>query len=404
VPVGFFQQVNVLATYLATGMMVILYLISRPSFRYIGLLSKLLFVLTWGLGFYIIIVSGSRIGILSVILGLFVMVVCRRQQLIYHKTFMMVLSIVLGGALVVGQSGFERAVEKSKKITDVEYASARRVIYSVSLDLVKEKPLLGNGIGSFPKIWADKVSQFNKEHKVASVPQKTLTHPHNEVLFWFIEGGIISVIGIFIIIIMIGITLYHCGLSRGGAYASLILPISLHTQVEIPFYVSSVHWFLWLFLIFIGLRHQREIITIKLTKSARVLVQIVALSILLGGTAFMIQSQKAATEITKFIYRGKGNLQAGLNNLYFSDLAEKLLMQNLLNLSIREHNTKQIPVIIDWTEKRIQTNPELFSFILLSKAYGSVGKKKKQCEIAQKGLNIYTKNENLEGLLESCSK
>lgn len=401
-PIGIFQQVNVQASYLSTGLVIILYLINRPSFIAAGAFSRWLFVFTFGFSVYVIVSSGSRVGILSLILASSLMLICRRNQLLRHKKLLFALiGVSLVGALA-GQSGFFRALDKTEKMTTGEYASARQTMYAVAIDLIENKPLLGYGIGSFPRVWADQTEIFSIKYPNATIPQLTSTHPHNEALLWMIEGGFVALTGLLVIFITICYSLYQCGCSRGGAYVALLLPITLHTQLELPFYISSVHWFLWLFLIFIVFRHGLKTINLNISQSANYFIQLTILVLGIAGAATLVHAEKAQNVIFEYMYREGENLQVALDDFYFNSFAEKLMMQSLLYNAITHDNKAAIPHFIEWAEDTIQSSPELGMFILLSDAYNFIGDEANHCRVAQRGITIYTENERLKNLLGSC--
>ncbi|WP_198245183.1 PglL family O-oligosaccharyltransferase [methane-oxidizing endosymbiont of Gigantopelta aegis] len=303
---------------------------------------------------------------------------------------------------MTGQSGFSRTLDKTQKMTEGEFASARQTMYAIGLNLIKDKPLFGYGIGSFPRVWVEQKAKFLAQHPDAAVTSATTSHPHNEILFWFIEGGLVAVAGLMVILIVVCKALYQCGFSRGGAYMAMLFPITLHTQVELPFYISSVHWFLWLFLIYLVFRHQLKTVPLKISKMALTSLQAFILVLGLAGSAMLIHIEKAEREIFKYMYATDGNLQFALHDFYFNRFAEKLLMQSLLYQSIEHHDTSKIPLFINWAEKAIKQNPELGMFIMLSDAYGFIGNKDKQCQTAKKGAAIYPPNERLQKTAKLC--
>jgi len=402
VPIGVFQQVNVQATYLSTGLLVILYLISRPSFNTARFVTQFFFIVTFGLGLYVVLSTGSRVGLLSLVSGAILLFLSRRKQLLRNKKILACLVIVASLSTIAGQSGFSRTLDKTHKMTEGEYASARQTMYAIGLNLIKDKPIFGYGIGSFPRVWVEQKAEFLAQHPDAAITSATTSHPHNEILFWFIEGGLIAVAGLVVILVVVCRAIYQCGFSRGGAYMAMLFPITLHTQVELPFYISSVHWFLWLFLIYLVFRHQLKTVPLKISKMALTSLQAFILVLGLAGSAMLIHIEKAEREIFKYMYATGGNLQFALHDFYFNRFAEKLLMQSLLYQSIEHHDTSKIPLFIDWAEKAIKQNPELGMFIMLSDAYGFIGNKARQCQVAKKGTAIYPPNERLQKTAKQC--
>ncbi|MDT8371359.1 MAG: hypothetical protein RQ783_05105 [Gammaproteobacteria bacterium] len=58
-------------------------------------------------------------------------------------------------------------------------------------------------------------------------------------------SGAIAGIGLAAFAFGVIITLIKLPHSRRYAYGAMLLPIALHTQVELPFYISSLHWFVF---------------------------------------------------------------------------------------------------------------------------------------------------------------
>lgn len=421
-PFGIFQQVNLLATYLVTGTLIILFLISRPSFSSTRLITKLLMAIVFGVALYVILSTGSRIGLLSLLIGGSIMLISRRKQLSRQK-FMFILLVISSSLGVIasttdvlksptrelhGQSGIELVTKKVEKLAGGKYQSFRQSMYAISIEIILQKPLLGHGIGSFPRVWAEQKAKFTQQNPNAVVSHLTTGHPHNEVLLWLIEGGIVAALGLAIIVIVIGISLYSCGFSRGGAYLALLVPISLHTQVALPFYGSAVHWFLWLFIIFMLFRHRLEIISFKMSQSGQYLVQLSLVLITVVSIYFLMHTKQAHDHIFMYLddqeIRANSNMQLALDNIYFSRYAEKLMMHRMLNISIHRNNKKFVPTFIIWAEERIKSNPELGMFLLLSYAYNFMGDFENSCRVANNGLPIYPGNKDLQIMVASCQR
>ncbi len=112
---------------------------------------------------------------------------------------------------------------------------SRSIIFEVSLDIFKTKPLLGYGYGGFERSFIDHFNQYTIAHPEAGNTIQRLSHPHNELLFWVIEGGIIALLA-FILFTTAYITTW-LSISRGKAFAlfALLLPILLHSHWNFRF-------------------------------------------------------------------------------------------------------------------------------------------------------------------------
>lgn len=404
VPRGLFQQINVQASFLATGLIVTLYFISRPGFRFSSLLVKTIVVLAFSLAVYIIVASGSRVGLLSMLLGVPLVLWSRYKPLQAHKKLLIILFIASCGSFVAGQSGLHTTIDKVALIKDNAYSSSRIAMYTIGLELVSKSPIHGYGIGGFLSAWNKQASDFVVRHPETFIPDYIL-HPHNELLFWMIEGGLLALAGILTAVMGVSLALYRCGFQRGGAYAAMLLPISLHTQVELPFYISAVHWFLWLVLIFLVLRHQTKIVNVNLSLSATRLVQCVAIFLAVGVTLFMVNTTRAQTDLYNYIV-GKNHqppyLQIALNNLYFQAVAEQISRRSMLYSSIASKDKANVEMFEKWAKDYVNISPELKMYEDLLSASRFLRPEGKGCDAIQAGLAMYAHNKPLQKESLAC--
>ncbi len=409
-PVGVFQQINVLSSYLATGILLSFYLISRPSIGSAPVAARVLLILCIGSGAFLITYIGSRIGMLSAVAGLLILLASRWQQLRKRAALASIgLLSLLAGALPGGTlqeiSGFERLSQKTIEIAQGADASIRINMYAIALELVAQKPGFGHGIGNFQRVWGVQSGDYHQRNPSAKLPPY-VTHPHNELVYWLIEGGIVSLAGILVALAAILLALVRCGPQRGGGYAALLLPISLHAQVELPFYISSLHWFLWLFLVFVVLRHRTLTTPLPLSRPATRLIQGSAVLLCIGSSYFMIHSARAQADIHAYLtQKGAGPyLQIALDNLYFRPYAEQLAMRNLLHASILDKNPDKVHYFARWAEQQIDINPELKLFEDLINAYTFLEIEAARCRVIQTGATMYPMNEPLRAAASGCEK
>ncbi|WP_336222382.1 PglL family O-oligosaccharyltransferase, partial [Citrobacter amalonaticus] len=113
----------------------------------------------------------------------------------------------------------------------------RWLTLSVTWNIIMAAPFQGWGTGSFGYIF---------QRWMAGLPggnpgRELMLHPHNEILYQWMEGGIAGLLGC-ILIIAGGISLIRQQ-SRSFIPASWValLPVALHTQTEFPLYYSVPH-------------------------------------------------------------------------------------------------------------------------------------------------------------------
>jgi len=405
VPRGMFQQINVQASFLATGLIISVYFISRPSFRFASLVIKSTLVIAFTLAFYVVVASGSRVGLLSLFLGIPLVAWSRFYQLRPHKLLLIVLLISSCIGFIVGQAGLHKTLDKTFQLTEKSYSMSRVAMYTIGMELVAQQPIHGYGIGGFLRAWNTQATDFVIRHPETSLPQ-SVNHPHNEILFWMIEAGLPALFGIIIFAVGIGIALYRCGFQRGGAYAAMLLPISLHTQVELPFYISSLHWFIWLFVIYLVLRHRTKIVTLNISLAMSRLIQLVAVSLVVGITLFMINTARAQADLYDFIYNKNAQrpyLQVALNNLYTKPYAEQLAMRSMLYASIEHNDKSKVETFEHWALDYVITRPELKMYEDLISASVFLRPEGKGCDAIAAGLTMYAYNKPLQLAYEKCT-
>lgn len=251
-PYGVFQQVNLLATFTATGLALALMLFLLPYFslrvkRHEKLRLRLLALLLAVLPALLVWLQ-SRIGWLAggVVALLFIATYTRKYSLrCGGAALMMLLGVAIGAAVLVWGS----------QVGTVSHAgsdSARGVMLNTTLAMIVEKPLSGWGYGGF---------EYSFQHFRAALGQSTLgvgvaAHPHNELLLWWVEGGLPGLLGM-LLLLFAGLRLaYKAWCNRFSADQGIalalcfvLLPMALHTQTEYPFYLSTLHWAVFLLLL-----------------------------------------------------------------------------------------------------------------------------------------------------------
>lgn len=258
-PYGIFQQPNVLASFVATGLALALMLFLLPGFvlrkawhehcRQSFLVISLLLMpalLVW---------TQSRVGWLGGALAalLFLWRFNAASPLRCKQAAMLMAISVLTGITMMLLSGPESNLEY---IAHHGSNHARWTMLRDTLRMIAEKPLSGWGYGGFEY-------QF-MHYRINQVPPTLVTeiasHPHNELLLWWVEGGVVALLGMGLIVSGgVGLVIRTCRqdrleLTHGSrrhagepiALCIVLLPMALHTQLEYPFYLSVIHFMVFL--------------------------------------------------------------------------------------------------------------------------------------------------------------
>ena len=259
---GFFFQPNVLASFIATGLSLVLMLFLLPLFalprhehlRKGGLLILLVFfsaLLVW---------LQSRVGWLGGGVAA-ILFLCRFGPRFPKRGTTAAVCMLGGGLLALAV--WQCADGMVTTIPHTQSNQARWTMLNDTLSMIAQKPMLGWGYGSF---------EYDFQHfRINQHPPTPITeiasHPHNEILLWVVEGGMLAFVGIGVMALGYIQTVlrvfrhdkqaFATGQSHAGLPTALMfaqMPILLHTQLEYPFYLSALHFVV--FLLFIAIADQ----------------------------------------------------------------------------------------------------------------------------------------------------
>lgn len=256
-PYGVFQQVNVLASFIATGLALALLLFLLPIFAlacktserfrkyFLGLLLILFSTLLVWLQSRIGWLGGGVASVLLLLLG--------------YRTDKKQAAIASG--LIVVAAALALIFQLGGGVENIEHTAsthARLIMLHDTLKMIAEKPWLGWGYGGF---------EYNFQHYrlargFSTLALEVVRHPHNEVLLWWVEGGIVAAAGLLTLIwagISLALRAWKQSLQAQGlnqqtaglniALICVLIPILLHTQTEYPFALSAAHWTIFLLLL-----------------------------------------------------------------------------------------------------------------------------------------------------------
>lgn len=229
-PYGIFQQVNVLASFIACGIVatLLLLLYRSKTIRWMRLPLHISLMLQG----FVLYACQSQIGYLSTVLVILACLILFWQQ--RFIVFAAIVSLLVGGILSF-------AVHVWLQFPTVAHSDSthtRLLIWQHSWRLFSMHPLFGWGVGSFESIF---LHQFGGQ--ITNVGIRTVSHPHNEILLWLVEGGVFAAVGMLMLLTAI-ILLWLNGGRLQRAMLLTASPIALHMMTEFPLYQSAPHWIL----------------------------------------------------------------------------------------------------------------------------------------------------------------
>ncbi len=293
---GVFQQPNVLGSFIATGLALALWLLlapfSAPTRRQIPLLALLAAFSA------LLVLIQSRAAWLGAALAAALLLwrfARQRPAAIRWAGGALLLGAAIG--LTVLFTGF--GLETSSVLLDREFSNSARLtmLHDVGA-MILAKPVLGWGYGGFEYSFAHFRLQEMPWREVLEVAG----HPHNEILLWWVEGGLTALAGI-AIVLAAGVRLLKSAWQRdreqpNGARVGLflvLLPMLIHTQLEYPFYLSAPHWLAFLLLLALLDGQTGEPRPLPFAKALSLPVALAALGVLVMA-AFAWQGRMALTQ------------------------------------------------------------------------------------------------------------
>ena len=264
--------------------------------------------------------------------------------------------------------------------------------YQLTTELIKNNPLFGVGYGNFLSAFRLHYAQRKQEEpSLKTIGNSNMDHPHNETMFWMVEGGIIPFAGLLIIAGGFLIMLWKVKKKEAWAMAGLVTPILIHTQLELPFYLSLIHWFIFIFLLYFmdeeyGIWH--EVKKIRLTVSIRIIAILLPI-IIISYMATTLQTAKAITRFERTGFSKPSLLVSVKNPRAWQKKYETLVMKLDLGIAKQTKDYKKLKDYIDWSEGYVKHSPYLFIYYDLATAYQAMGDKEKAWEVYRYAQYLY---------------
>jgi O-antigen polymerase len=205
-----------------------------------------------------------------------------------------------------------------------------------------------------------------------------------------VEGGIAPLIGLLIIAGGFLIMIWRAKSPEAWATAGLILPILIHTQLELPFYLSLIHWFLFLFLLYCIDEEYGEILVKKMP--LKIVPRIVAILIPGITILYMITVLQTGFVITKYErsrYKDHNLLRSAWNPQSWHKKYDTIVMTLRFNIAKKTKNSEGFQDYIKWAEDYVKHSPYPFIYYDLAKAYEAIGKKEKAWEVYNKAKYLF---------------
>jgi len=420
---GIFQQKNVFSSWLATGLVVSLYLVSTARFRSLGKIMRITFFVTLFLVALALVLGSSRAGFIGVAVAGLLLIFSRKRQCASSKMLLgswvlvFSLGIFLGFTLVSFLAEMDvKALAKTRAQWFADYTQespkGRLLMYATVYEMFKDKPIWGHGFSNFGSVYmyyegeVKKTNPFFKGFKIGYTH-----HPHSEVLLIVAESGVLGIIGLLILCYGVFRVLRKLGFQRSGTYLALLFPILFHSLVEFPLRISTAHWFTFILLFSFSTSHFTKVTQLNLSKGWVAVLGSLACSVFLVFSIFL---GKTFVDYNRYViwyieyneYKKADfiNLEPATQNIYLKNFARPMYMfakaeQAILDV---EKHKEFLLEFLKWSEgeKARLPTPQIFLYDALALLSMGVHYKEhvyfdEAMKSVEQGLFIYPGNEDL---------
>ena len=374
-PYGIFQQPNVMASFLATGLALSGYLLTRHPKKYNRHLSEVsLLYLMPVVTVPLLIIIASRTGWLGAFLSV-ILLLSYLYRFATKKRFWGWLTAILLG-LSIGSSINLLTDGESLAAKRANLESPRLYTFPQTLDMLIEKPFTGYGYGRFEPeyiVYTARQHQLNPSYHPGLA---SMDHPHNELLYWGAEGGLIPVVAIVLAAVMVLVRIYNAKKGTRLAMFALFVPIVLHSQLEYPFYHSAIHWITFVVLLFWIDQRARSYRFASFSIVTKTLFRVMSLVVPIITSFYMLTTLHTNYVLTQFETSNPKNpdlLNQVSNPIVWKDRYDWDIYSTYLNIGLYRQEAKFIQPYIDWSLKIIKEKPRPAFYNNLILAYQGLG-------------------------------
>jgi O-antigen polymerase len=203
-----------------------------------------------------------------------------------------------------------------------------------------------------------------------------MDHPHNEFLFWGVEGGIVLIIGILIAAFLVMSRIASSAKGTRLALLALFIPILLHSQLEYPFYHSAIHWITFIILIYWvdqrSSRHYQQPFSIV----SKTLFRVSSLVVPILVSFYMLSALHTNYVLTQFELSKPKNpdiLKQVTNPVVWKDRYDWDVYSTYLNIGLYKADPSLIQPYVDWSLEIIKSKPRPAFYSNLILAYQGLG-------------------------------
>ncbi|EGX6953751.1 ligase [Aeromonas hydrophila] len=398
-PYGIFQQPNVMATFMATGLALAAWLELRGNAN--PWLKGLRYGVILGASLLLVVLQ-SRVGQLGGLLGLLLLVPqLHRQGLLVRILCLVLLGVIVGLASQYWVAGTNRGMN--------EYISggARSDIWPFTVHLLIQHRLVGVGYGGFESTFFHAYTEARQVDPNIGMVIYNLDHPHNEFLYWAVEGGLAPMIGMVLMGCALLWRVSKAGWVKGAALLALVTPILLHTQTEYPLYHAIALWWALLLLVYVldaeveeGLQASGRASWREYVYRPWLLLRFVAIIIPLLVVPFMLTAIHTAWVVTKYErggYKEPTLLLDVVNPMAWLTRVEFDVNSVRLMVGLQANNHAELEAYLEWGQAFVRHTPRANIYANMVIALDALGRKEEARVLRREALALYPGDPLLTG-------
>ena len=370
-PLGTFQQPNVLASFIATGLACASYLFYAGVYK--NKIEKILLSIAVILPIVCLIITASRTGwiALGFTLLVFTILNAKNKQL---KTWLPIITLgaIAGTSLIIFDTGNADLADDKFRTSDI-----RSTLYPQTIELIKQNPIWGVGEGNFETTYVHEIAAMYHQGLIEQPPESSYGHPHNEVLHIWVEFGILPVI---LILLLVAITLRQISAITGDkkfVALALIFPITLHAILEYPFRHSFPHILVFLIILHvINVWSGAQTYTFSF-KKYRSVVSTLNLLVFLVANIYLINALIMNHALWKVEIDPENNAHylnwpfyPGENNTRY----EFVVHGAMYSLGMKNNDRQALTIFTEWAENQKEKTPRVNLYHAMVNAYMKLDK------------------------------
>jgi O-antigen polymerase len=307
----------------------------------------------------LLIVLGSRTGWLAALLSTALVLPYVYRFATRKRMAGWSLAILLGVGL--GFSSFMLPAEQESVASQkVHLESPRKYTFPQALDMLIEKPFTGYGYGRFEAeyiVYTARQHQLNGNYKPGLA---SMDHPHNELLYWGVEGGLLPLLAIVLAAVFVLARLSRAKKGTRLAMFGLFVPIVLHSQLEYPFYHSAIHWITFVILLYWVDQRTSSYQQVSFSVISQAALRVFSLVMPIVASVYLLSSLHTNYVLTQFERsqpKDPDILNQVSNPIVWQDRYDWDIYSTFLNIGLIKQQNEFIQPYIDWSLKIIKDKP-----------------------------------------------